>query len=263
MARCRRFHLVLAALLVGALATVAGLAGCGSGSGSGGFWALQSVTEHTAEGTATIVWTFDEEGRCLSTTWTETDGTGRTTAAEEFDAFGSSVVTEVTYYDAAGNVTRTRTDTSVHTWLDGKLVQADDNDGVSTFYTYHDNGMLASSDNSQGYVNGFDERGRKIHYDGGFLNRDGRGALTITYDEAASGAITGWWCSFANGQQYHYTCDLDRAGNIVAVYDPDGNLVMEAQYVRIANPCPAMQLYNLTRVGTFLIVNAIERYLGI
>ena len=97
--------------------------------GAFGSTAGPTNTKEPWEGTATIVWTYDDEGRCLSPTWSEADGTGRTTKAVEFDEIGSSVVTEVTYLDAAGNVTRTRTDTSVHTLQDGKLVQDHDNDG--------------------------------------------------------------------------------------------------------------------------------------
>ncbi|MBQ6585510.1 MAG: hypothetical protein IJH83_01725 [Coriobacteriales bacterium] len=235
----------------------------GGGKKDDGIYTLIYYEAYEHEGTRSISWTYDEHGSCLNTTWNEADGTSRTTGNHEFDEYGASTNKVTDYFDRNGNLTRSRESSDVYTYdAEGRLIQDDEDDGVSTYYEYYPNGVLKMSTNSQGYQNGFDEQGRKNLYDGGFLNRDGRGALTISYGGVKNneGSFT---ASFANGESYTFTFQTDKNGNIVAVFDPNGNQVIHAEYTYIADPCSTARTYNYTRNGTFIVIDAVEAYLGV
>ena len=243
------------------------LVGCGAGgnSGSGGFWAIGDYTQYTVDGATADVLTqsFDETGRLLRTTWNYEEGDSRVYVNDEFDEHGFTVRSVVTRYDAQGGIMKEEERIIVLTFDESGRLIASETDGVTTYYTYHDNGVLAESSTSQGYVSRFDERGRKVFYDGGFLNRNGRGGCTFRYDEDSRGNVTGWTATFENGESYTFTCKLDSHGNITDVYGADGSLLVHAEYVLIANPCDAMRLYNITRVGTYLVTDSAEQWLSI
>ena len=214
-------------------------------------------------GTRSIDFEYDAAGVLTGATRHYPDGGYRITTYADFDEHGNSALNTYTEYDANGNEIETVSYTQGFFYDDqGRLTQVDDDDGVSTYYSYYDNGVLSESTNSQGYENYFDEKGRKTYYDGGFANRE-RGALSFAYDEDAEGHVTGWTASFANGESYYFTCDTDDAGNIIAVYDPNGTQIVAAEYARIENPCDAVKTYAYTRTGTFIVVDAVEEYLGI
>ena len=247
----------LTCAFVAALA-LSGCFGITSFGTSDAVWALKTCTQHTASGDETVVWEYGDDGRCLVTTWTSADGTTRVTVSEDSLDGGYCPTTTTTYYDAAGNVTRTRTDEKTLTFDEaGRVVTDTDSSGVVTAYAYHDNGVLAESTNSQGYVNRFSESGCKTYYDGGYANR-GRGALTLTYALDNHGRPTIWAAEFEDGEGYAFTCDTDGNGNITAVYGPDGQLLITATYERIAKPCSALRVYNITRIGTYVIIDAVE-----
>ena len=243
------------------------LSGCISGGGgNGGLWTIVSFDKYDVSGawSESVVQEYDEVGRLLSSDWTFADGTRRVYTYDEFDDFGTDTHGTCVRYDANGNVKRTEEKYDVNTYDEqGRLISNEDENGVIYWYSYHDNGVLAESHSNQDYVNRFDERGRKIYYDGGFLSRDGRGAATATYAEDRRGNVTGWTISFENGESYEFACTLDKNGNITDVYGPNGQLLIHAEYVRIANPCGAAKLYTITRAGTWIVMDSAEQWLGV
>lgn len=248
------------------------LGGCiyGGGSGgngsSGGLWTIVSYTQYDAAGNwrESFEQEYDELGRMVHSEWSGADGTRRVYDYTEFDDFGASNGGTCARYDANGNLKRTDELSDIRTYDEaGHLLSSEDENGIIYYYSYHDNGVLAESHSTQGYVNRFDERGRKILYDGGFLSRGGRGACTITYAEDSRGNVTGWTCTFDNGDAYTFTCAMDKNGNITDVYGPNGQLLIHAEYKYIAKPCDAAKLFSITRLGTWIVCDAAEAWLGV
>ena len=263
LAAALAFAMVLA--LTGCIGGDAGKSGRGGGATApdGSIYAMTSVHLRTFEGGwKTFTWVYGEDGRMETFIEERPDGVVRTLTYDEFNDYGDYAVYHEVRTNASGKVTRDETCTRELFYDGSLLVQVDEDSGITTTYEYYDSGLVCSFANSQGYEHRFDERGRKIYYDGGFLNRYDRGALTITYEEDARGVTTGWVCTFANGASYHFTCDVDSAGNMVAVYDPDGALIAEATYERIANPCESARMHAPTRIGGFLVVDTMEGYIG-
>ena len=258
----KRFAMLAA---VAALAVCLFAVGC-AGGGQSGLWTIIAFDQYDASGawSQSLRQEYDETGRLLTSDWTFADGTRRTYTYTEFDDFGTDTAGICVRYDANGNVKRTEEKSDTNTFDEtGRLISDEDENGVIYWYSYHDNGVLAESHSNQGYVNRFDERGRKIYYDGGFLSRDGRGAATVTYAEDRRGNVTGWTISFENGESYDFTCALDKNGNITDVYGPNGQLLVHAEYQHFANPCGAAQLYTVNRIGTWIVIDSVELWLGV
>ncbi|MBR2789122.1 MAG: hypothetical protein IKD70_00700, partial [Eggerthellaceae bacterium] len=83
------------------------------------------------------------------------------------------------------------------------------------------------------------------------------------YDEDARGSVTGWTATFEDGETYTFTCTLDKHGNITDVYGANGQLLIHAEYQHIANPCDVALVYQYTRVGTWVVFDAVEQWVGI
>ena len=268
MARTIAKVLVTAAF---ALATCLLAAGClnggGSGGGStGGVWTIVSLTKYDVAGNVdeTVVQELGADGSLQYSDWTYEDSSHRILTYDEFDEHGAGVHGTATRLDATGNVTRTEEVTNTNTYdADGRLLSSEDENGVIYEYSYHDNGVIAENHSNQGYENKFDERGRKVYYAGGFLGCDGRGACTVVYDEDARGNVTGWTATFENGETCTFTCTLDKHGNITDVYGANGQLLIHAEYQHIANPCDVALVYQYTRVGTWVVFDAVEQWVGI
>ena len=228
---------------------------------AGAVYSLKTLSLLNYDGTArTWEWEYGSDGRCLESVYTDDDGSRRISTTIEFDEYGNDTAQTDTRYDAEGNVEKDETVYTENTYDGDKLVAASDGSDVSYTYSYHDNGVLSEVANTQGYVNGFDEQGRKILYDGGMLNDD-RGAMTVAYDET-NGFISGFTASFDNGESYHFTCKCDPNGNIVAVYDDAGAQLVEATYERFDNPCSSVKTFSYNRVGTFVVTDAVEIRVG-
>lgn len=271
----RKKHFTKVAAAVALAACLFALGGCAAGGGAdsksdsstpGGLWTIVSLTKYDVAGNWAegLVQEYDEVGHLLSSDWTYADGTRRVYTYGEFDDFGASITGTRVDYDANGGIKRTVELSSVRTYDEaGRLIQVVDESDITFWYAYHDNGVLAESTTSQGYVHRYDDHGRKIFYDGGFLSRDGRGAATATYMEDARGNVTGWTITFANGDSYDFTCTMDKHGNITDVYGPNGQLLIHAEYQHISKPCPAAEFYSSTRAGTWLVMDAAEQWLGV
>ena len=228
---------------------------------SGAVYSLKSLSLLGYDGSVVSwTWEYGADGRCIESACTDADGSRRVSTVIEFDEHGNDAVQNETRYDSAGNVEKEETIYSDSTYDGDLLVGVSDGSDVSYAYSYHANGIVSEITNSQGYVNRFDEQGRKVFYDGGMLNDD-RGAMTVTYDEAG-GHISGFTASFENGESYDFTCKCDPNGNVVGVYDDNGVQLVEATYERFDNPCSAMRVFCYSRAGTFIVTDAVETRVG-